>query len=166
VKSNGWKVILPLVVFTCATLLAQLAGAQTQNGLPEARGLEGSWVVQVTQLNCETGAALGSPFFSLLTFARGGTLVETTSNPMFFPAVRGPGHGIWSRQGLHLFKAESVAFITVNGALASTQTITQTIELGEDPNSFKTTTASVVVVPTAGGPTITGCATAIGKRIE
>jgi hypothetical protein len=149
-----------------ALSLAPAASAQTEDWDGEARSLEGSWTVQVTQLNCETGAALGSPFLSLLTFARGGTLVETTSNPMFYPAVRGPGHGVWSRSDRHTFKAVSVAFITLNGALAKTQTITQTIEMGEDRDSFKTTSASVVIVPESGGPTITGCATALGKRIQ
>jgi hypothetical protein len=166
VKSNSWKTILSLVMCTCAISLVQAAGAQTKDWDSEARGLEGSWTVQVTQVNCETGAALGSPFLSLLTFAQGGTLVETTSNPMFFPAVRGPGHGVWSHLDRRLFKAVSVAFITVNGVLASTQTISQTIEMGDDPNEFKTPEASVMVVPAAGGPTINGCATATGKRIE
>lgn len=136
-KSNSWKTILSLVVCVCAISLAPAAGAQTKDWDSEARGLEGSWTVQVTQVNCETGAALGSPFLSLLTFAQGGTLVETTSNPMFFPAVRGPGHGVWSHLDRRLFKAVSVAFITVNGALASTQTISQTIEMGMTPTSSR-----------------------------
>jgi hypothetical protein len=165
-KSNGWKALLTLAVSACVLLLAEAAVAQTEDWDSEARGLEGSWTVQVTQVNCETGAALGSPFFSLLTFAKGGTLVETTSNPMFFPAVRGPGHGSWSHEYWRSFKAVSVAFITLNGELVKTQTIRQTIELADDSNTFKTTAASVAIVPTVSGPTITGCATAVGKRIE
>ena len=73
----------------CALLLAGAAGAQTENWGPEAGGLEGSWTVKVTQHNCATGDPVGEPFLSLLTFSRGGTLVESTANPMFFPAVRG-----------------------------------------------------------------------------
>ncbi len=163
-KSVIWRAVLALVAAgTCAGSLT--AVAQTENREFEGRTLEGSWTVQVTQLNCETGAPLGSPFLSLLTFAKGGTLVETTSNPMFFPAVRGPGHGVWSYSNDRSFKAVSVAFITLDGALVKTQTISQTIET-DGPNTFKTTKASVVFVPVAGGPTITGCATAVGKRIE
>jgi hypothetical protein len=164
-KSVIWGVLLALTAAgACAGSLT--ASAQTENREFEGRTLEGSWTVQVTQLNCETGAPLGNPFFSLLTFAKGGTLVETTSNPMFFPAVRGPGHGVWSYSDDHSFKAVSVAFITLDGALVKTQTISQTIEMREGPDTFKTTSASVVLVPVAGGPTITGCATAVGKRIE
>ena len=102
----------------------------------------------------------------MLTFVGGGTLVETTSNPMFFPAVRGPGHGVWSYAGAGTFKAVSVAFITSNGVLVKTQTIRQTIEVGEDSDSFTTPSASVEFVSVGGGPTINGCATATGKRIK
>ena len=59
-------------------------------------GLVATWVVQVTQRDCASGAPLGVPFYSLLTFNEGGTMTETTANPMFFPAERGPGHGVWS----------------------------------------------------------------------
>jgi hypothetical protein len=141
---------------TCALLLAGAAGAQS----------EGSWTVKVTQQNCTTGDPVGEPFLSLLTFSRGGTLVESTSNPMFFPAVRGDGHGVWSATGRQTYRAVSIAFITLNGELAKTQTITQKIEMGADPNTFEVPSASVVFVPADGGPTITGCATATGKRIE
>lgn len=166
-KSNAWKALLGLAAAgACALSLAQAALAQSGDWDLEARKLEGSWTVQVTQVNCETGVPLSSPFLSMLTFGRGGTLVETTSNPMFFPAVRGPGHGVWSHANDNSFKAVSVAFITLNGVLVKTQTISQTIEIGVDPNTFQTTSASVVIVPATGGPTIKGCATAGGTRIE
>jgi hypothetical protein len=150
----------------CIFSLVEAASAQTDDWDFAARRLEGSWTVQVTQRNCQTGAAMGAPFFSLLTFGRGGTLVESTVNPMFFPAVRGPGHGVWSHAGHRTYRALSVAFITSNGVLVKTQTITQTIQMGDNPNSFTTPSASVVFVPADGGPTITGCATATGTRIE
>jgi hypothetical protein len=153
-------------VVACALPFAPSASAQPEDRNFEARTLLGSWTVQVTQVNCETGEALGSPFLSMLTFGEGGILLETTSNPMFFPAVRGPGHGVWSYAPNRSFKAVSIAFITLNGELVKTQTINQTIELGEDPDTFKTTSASVAVVPAGGGPTISGCAIATGARIK
>jgi hypothetical protein len=166
-RLKSWKAIFaPLAIGACVLSLTQIAGAQTEDWDNEARTLEGSWTVQVTQVNCQTGDALGSPFYSMLTFNRGGTLVETTANPMFFPAVRGPGHGVWSHGYDHSFKAVSVAFITLNGALAKTQTIRQTIKMGDDPNTFKTTSATVLIVSVGGGPNISGCASAIGTRIK
>jgi hypothetical protein len=166
-KSNICRTLFTLVMMgVCVLSFAEAASAQTEDWDFAARRLEGSWTVKIALVNCQTGVAVGAPFLSMLTFARGGTLLETTSNPMFFPAVRGPGHGVWSHTGHRNFKAVSVAFITSNGVLVRTQTITQKIEMGEDPNSFTTPSASVVFVPADGGPTITGCATATGTRIE
>ena len=168
-KSNICKALFTLVITgVCVFSFVGSALAQTEDWDFAARRLEGSWTVQVTQRGCQTGAPLGPPFLSMLTFVRGGTLIETTSSPVFFPAVRGPGHGVWSHSGLglHTFKAVSTAFITSNGVLVKTQTITQKIEMGANPDSFTTPSASVVFVPADGGPTITGCASATGTRIE
>jgi hypothetical protein len=166
-KSGVYRGFFALVIAgACVLSLTGAVWAQTEDLALGAPRLEGSWTVEVTQRNCQTGDPVGNPFFSLLTFVRGGTLLETTSNPMFFPAVRGPGHGVWGATSRQTFRAVSIAFITSNGELVKTQTITQTIEMGRDRNSFETTSASVVFVPVDGGPTITGCATATGKRIE
>ena len=167
IRSTALKALCAMgTAVVCALSLAPSAGAQPKDRYIEARTLVGSWTVQVTQVNCETGETLGSPFLSMLTFGDGGVLLETTSNPMFFPAVRGPGHGVWSYVPDRSFKAVSVAFITLNGELVKTQTISQTIELGEDPDTFKTTSATVALVPAGGGPTISGCAVATGTRIK
>jgi len=166
-KPKGFKALRTGIAgAACALSLAQATWAQPEDRDPEARTLEGSWTVQVTQVDCQSGAALGSPFLSMLTFGRGGILLETTSNPMFFPALRSPGHGVWSYSPDRSFKAVSVAFITLNGKLAKTQTITQKIELGEDRDTFKTTSASMSLVSADGEPTISGCAIASGKRIK
>jgi hypothetical protein len=155
-----------LLVAACALSFTGVAGAQTEAWEREAGRLEGSWTVKVTQVSCQTRDAMGDPFFSLLTFSQGGTLLESTANPMFFPAVRGDGHGVWSVTARQTYRAVSTAFITLNGELSKTQTITQKIVMGTDPNTFETPSASVVFVPANGGPTITGCATATGSRIQ
>jgi hypothetical protein len=155
-----------LAAMVCVLTFAQTASAQIEDWDFAARRLEGSWTVQVTLRDCGSGAALGKPFLSMLTFARGGTLLETTSSPAFFPAVRGPGHGVWSHANHHQFKAVSIAFITMNGLLVRTQTISQTIEMGNNPDTFTTPSASVVFVAADGSPTVNACASATGKRIE
>src|SRR6185295_4262014 len=94
-------------------------------GAPDAkaRRIEGTWQVQVTLQNCQTGAALRTaPAF--LTFEQGGTLVETTT--VFSSAQRSPGHGFWEHTGGKTFKAVSKAFIfNPDGTWAGTQTLTQ-----------------------------------------
>ena len=61
-----------------------------------ARSLEGAWWVTVTLYNCATGAKR-PPFSSILLFSRGGTVIETTSNPAFLPGQRSIGVGTWAR---------------------------------------------------------------------
>src|SRR5260370_12784761 len=131
----------------------------------EARKLEGTWVVQVTLRDCGLGTPLGAPFLSLLTFARGGTETETTSNGSFFPAVRGPGHGVWSYTGHHTYHVQTMAFITLNGALTRTQVLAQTIEVESD-DAFATTSSSVKFFAPDGTLLGTGCASATGKLLE
>ncbi len=167
-KSRTWKA---LAAFTMAGALALALGSgaapRFEDWESAARKLEGTWRVQVKLYNCQTNAAIGTPFQSLLTFARGGTMTETTANPMFFPAQRGPGHGVWSYTGHRTYSASSLAFITVNGALAQTQKITQTIEMGENPDEFTTTEASVQFFdPTGKLLPMAGCATATAQRFE
>ena len=141
------------------------AAAQSGTRTSEASRLEGTWTVQVQQVDCTTGNPLGNPFPSLLTFARGGTATETTANPMFFPAERGPGHGVWSRIDKHNYRAASVAFITLNGSLVKTQKITQAIQIVDSGDSF-TSAASVEFFDPAGNLLGSGCATAAGQYFK
>jgi hypothetical protein len=163
------------VVLTTACVAALPATAQAHNDndrQAEGRALEGTWTVQITLRDCTSGAALGVPFFSLLTFARGGTMTETTANSMFYPAERGPGHGVWSHvQGGRYgdasdrrYEARTVAFITSNGALTQGQVIRQNIQMGNDSNTFQTTSASVEFYEPDGTLLRKGCATAQGGR--
>ena len=63
--------------------LAQNASAQANPPNAEARTLEGTWWVQVTALtDCVSHVPLMS-FTALLTFAKGGTMTGTTTNPAF-----------------------------------------------------------------------------------
>jgi hypothetical protein len=142
------------------------ATAKAEDWDRDGRTLEGTWVVTVTQQACPNGPAIAPPFKSLLTFNAGGTMTETTDNPMFFPALRGPGHGVWSHTGRHTYSADTMAFVTVNGVLAKTQKISQTIEIGDNPDHFTTAAASVQFFDPTGTLLVSGCATATGQRFD
>jgi hypothetical protein len=45
--------------------------------------VEGTWLVEVTQIDCKTKAPKGPAFPSYLSFAGDGTMVENTNNPGF-----------------------------------------------------------------------------------
>ena len=165
-KTTLWKGRAALAFAGCLVLLLAggAAAAQTRNSaVPQ---LQGTWAVTVTQHDCESGIQIGNPFLSLLTFAQGGTMTESTSNPIFYPAERGPGHGIWKQVGQKTYTASSVALITLNGALTSVQTISQTIAIGDDPDAFRTTKAKVKFLTPNGTVLRTGCAAAVGARFH
>jgi hypothetical protein len=149
-----------------AGLFLSVTNAAAQSSVPAGRGVEGTWKVEVTQIDCTTGDPLGPPFQSLLTFASGGTMTETTDNPMFFPAERSPGHGVWSFKGGSRYAAATTAFVTLNGALTKTQEIRQTIEMDDDLNRFTTVKATVQFFDPTGKLLVTGCATATGVRFR
>lgn len=137
--------------------------AQSEQGA-SGKGLEGTWRVEVTLRDCDTGAALGDPIRSLLSFARGGTMIETTTR--FSPAVRGPGYGIWQQVGSSTFTSTFEAFrYSPAGVWTNTQRITQTIEVGDDPNVW-TANAHNEVFDTNDNLVMSGCSTAVGHRME
>ena len=138
------------------------------------RDLQGTWRVQVETRNCQTNAPLGKPFASLLSFADGGTMSETTSSPAFAPGQRTSGFGVWSHVERHTYSAKSVAFLIFTtppnppmspGFTAGTQTITQNIEFKDGPDQF-TSEATVEFADTAGTVYRSGCATATAQRLE
>jgi len=131
----------------------------------QGHGMEGTWLVEITLKNCSTDAELAPPFTSLLTFTQGGTLTETTAAPAFFPAVRGPAHGVWSWTGNHQYRASMLALITLNGVLVKTQTITQKISIGSNGQDFASS-ATIQFASPKGEVIANGCASAIGIRFE
>jgi hypothetical protein len=155
------------LIGACVLAFASAVAAHDSDDNGDSNGLSGTWQFQITLLNCTSGALMGPPFNSLLTFVDGGTMTETTANAMFFPAVRGPGHGVWSR-GRHKgeYSASSIAFITMNGALVKTQKITQTIDLGPGQDKLTTPQATVEFFDPAGNLLQTACAVAVGERFK
>jgi len=155
--------ILPMGLSAADTVVSAQENDRDEGLRSHGRKLEGTWRVQVTLRNCQTGAELRT-FPALLTFAQGGTLTGTTT--VFPPALRGPDHGVWEHNGRRRYRAVTEAFIfNPAGAWTSTQRITQDIELSSNPDGF-TSTASVEFFDTAGNPTSTGCATAVATRME
>lgn len=152
---------------TVVLLLGQFATAQESRN-----SLLGTWQVQVTQVDCQSGTPLGPSFPSLLTFAIGGTMIEDTSNPGFAAGQRGDGQGQWHYRGGNTYGARSVAFIKFTtppnsdthnpGFNAGQQTITQTITLAD--NNDWTSTAAVKFADSTGAVYRKGCAIASAKR--
>lgn len=162
--------------------LAAPADEASANGLAYGRSqapapLQGSWIVTIRPVFC-SGPSAGSdvpgptPVVSYLTFAAGGTLTESTSNPAFAPALRGPGHGYWERTGRTSYQFVLQAFVIGSNATyqAGHQRIEQTVEMHSNDDWTSTGPVqffNVTDLATAPGlvPYRGGCARATGVRM-
>lgn len=149
---------------------ASLAGADEARHRGEVRrSLEGTWRVQVTLVDCATGAER-APFWTLLTFARGGTMTDTTAN-QGFPGARTPGHGTWGRTRRGAYVAATEAFILFGPTLRPwIHRVEQAIDMTSD-DTFSSTAkvtfalgAGPLPAPPVPLPPAPACATAVGYR--
>ena len=145
---------------------ARSSGA-VQERIPE-KGLEGTWRVQVTIVDCATGAP-GPQFSSLLSFAAGGTATDTTANQAL-PGERTTGLGVWHREPPGTYIASTEAFILFGAGIRPwIQRIDQRIAMTSEDRF--TSAASVTFSQTPGSlpgplpPSDPGCATARGFRL-
>ncbi|HEX8894214.1 MAG TPA: hypothetical protein VF783_12865 [Terriglobales bacterium] len=131
-----------------------------------ASPLIGTWQVKVTLVNCQTGDPLGPPpFSSVLTFARGGTLAEDTTNPSFAPGQRGAGQGVWETTSHNVFYARSVAFINLSTpAFQAGQQIIEQIITYDDRSDQWSAGAAIKFTDTSSTVYRQGCATATATR--
>jgi len=152
--------------------VGSLALAQSSNSASDALRIEGTWLVQVTLRNCATGAALSS-VNSIVTFAPGGTLIETPGGTGFAPGQRSDGQGSWSHTAGNTYAQRFVALIrfdtppnppTSPGFLAGWQTVTHTVELVDSQNLSSRGTNEFL--DSNGNVYRSGCSTAVGRRFE
>ena len=114
-------VILTLVV---APGLVFSPEAQAEGG----RGLEGTWLIETTRVNCDTREPLSAPFPSVHTYLRGGTVLDIGAPPPTEPVVtRSAAHGIWERTGDRTFRERFHSF-SFNAAGVHVLTVEVTFE--------------------------------------
>jgi hypothetical protein len=164
-RFNIWKASLLLA----AAVMVVPAFGQSAAHTEWKTKLVGTWQVQVTQVDCQSGNPLGPRFTSLLTFAQGGTMNEDTENPAFGHGQRGGGQGTWGSTSQSTYWAKSVALIKYTtppnlkthnpGFEAGQQTISQNITLNDETRQWSST-ASVTFADTTGNVYRQGCATA------
>ena len=129
----------------------------------EDAGLKGTWRLQVTVRDCQTGQALRT-FPALFAFAKGGTLTVTTAGQL--PSLSTPGLGVWRHTDGHTYSAVSEAFVfSPAGAWTQTHRLTRVIEISNDANEF-TDTVALQIFDTNGNLILTGCATSVASRFE
>lgn len=127
------------------------------------RKLEGSWNIQVTGRNCQTGEVIRT-FPSMFTINRGGTMSEWGSGTA--PSTRGLGHGVWDySSGRNYTTAFQFFRFNADGTHAGRHILRQQIRLSADGNSF--TSAAIAQILDANGNVIaTNCSTGAATRFE
>ncbi|HXH70956.1 MAG TPA: hypothetical protein VNI60_11560 [Pyrinomonadaceae bacterium] len=149
-------------------------GNSPEEQIEHARpSIKGAWRTAVTQHNCQTGLPLAPASRGLLTFNEGGTLAEYNS-PGQNPALRSPGHGVWEQHRSKRnfsFGGRNYSFVFMinrydaSGVFISSQKVRAALRLSASGNSF-TTNAAVEIFDANDNLIGTGCATAVGTRIE
>jgi hypothetical protein len=129
----------------------------------ESHSLEGTWRLQITVRDCQTGQALRT-FPALFAFAKGGTLTATTAGQL--PSLSTTNLGVWRHTEGHTYRAVSETFIfSPAGAWIQTHRLARTIEIGNDEDAF-TDTVNLEIFGTTGNLIATGCATSVASRLE
>lgn len=169
VSNTGRLRRLALLVMAAAAVL--VAPAHAVFAQSSGATLEGVWVVEVTLRNCDTGAPLGPSFNSLVTFTRGGTVIEASGALGFAPGQRPGAHGTWAHDGGRRYAQRMISLILFTtppgpgpGFEAGWQTIDQVVELldadhmeSEGGNWFYRSNGELYR---------TGCSTATGQRFK
>jgi hypothetical protein len=151
---------------TAALVLAGvlvLGSGLTARAQSEHNGLEGTWRLQVTVRDCQTGQALRT-FPALFAFAKGGTITATTAGQL--PSLSTPNLGVWRHTDGHTYSAVSETFIfSPAGTWTQTHRLTRVIEIGNNANEF-TDKVALQIFDTNGNLIVSGCATSVASRFE
>jgi hypothetical protein len=150
------------IIMTVVILMISVVPVTAQSEAPE-RSLVGVWVTQVTRRNCETGEPIGATSRIQLTFAEGGTFLETIGPS----TIRSPGNGIWKRE--HGWNEYSSAMRIMRydaaGSFIGSAVVRVAITLDETGNHY-TSTATNDVLDVNGNVIGRGCATSVSTRFS
>lgn len=155
--------ISSLLAAAAVAAVAGLSSASSAASSTEGLQLDGTWMVTVTRINPPPG--LAPTFKSLLSYARGGVMIETSSTSA--AVRRSPALGQWERIGNDLFATSMWFFRSdpATGANVGTQEVDRTVRLSADGDSF--TAVAVVQQFDVDGNPVGGQlhATEVGERL-
>ena len=148
-------------------LLMAVGGMQIsvrgQDNKGHESSLVGVWLTQVTRRNCDTGEPIAATGRIQLTFAEGGTFLETIGPSIF----RSPGNGICKREaGLNEYSFV-LRFMRYDaaGSFVGSGVVRAAIALDETGDHY-TSTATNDVLDVNGNVISSGCATSVSTRFQ
>ena len=117
-----------------ALLALPVASAFADSG---EHGIEGTWINEVSIVNCAMPQIVFAKVTSMTTFQRGGTVIESGGPATPPPAVsRSAGLGVWERTGHYEYQAvfRSHSFDALGRLVRITEVATApTLMLGDNP---------------------------------
>ena len=155
------------IIMTVVILMISVVPVTAQSVTSQDEGHEpslvGVWVTQVTRRNCETGEPIGATSQSQLTFAKGGTLLETVGPSIF----RSPGNGIWKRESGWDEYSYALRFMRFDaaGSFVGSGVVRVALTLDETGDHY-TSTATNDVLDVNGNVIASGCATSVSTRFQ
>lgn len=152
-----------LAVLMVSTLTFWVSAQGDPNGKSGGGRIEGTWDVQVTIRNCQTGEAIRT-FASIGTFMSGGTALDSTSGVP--QALKTPGHGVWSHVSgnTYRFKFKSFSF-DASGNPTGWTIISHEANLNQGADEYESAGTAEVYAPN-GNLIFTGCSTTTATRFE
>jgi hypothetical protein len=143
----GLAAALALTAMLIPKIGLSARAAQSEESESHAKGLQGTWRVQLTVRDCQTNVTL-----------------RTTAGQL--PALSTTGLGVWRHTDGHAYSAVSEAFVfSTAGVWTQTHRLTRAIEIGNNEDEF-TDTVALQIFDTNGNVIVTGCATSVGSRFE
>jgi hypothetical protein len=153
--------VASLAILVLAVFALVRVPAQAQNG--NEQGLVGSWDVQVSIRDCQTGTVFFS-FPAMITYNQDGTMQETDLGGPGL--VRLSGHGVWERQNARQYSA-AFRFLNFNPdrTFAGRNVVRSAISLEQSGDSY-TSTDTVEILDANGNLITRGCGTSTATRFE
>ena len=157
----GMMAIITAVAISHSTVKAQ--NPPVNPGGFREPSLVGVWLTQVTRRNCDTGEPIAATGRIQLTFAEGGTFLETIGPSI----LRSPGNGIWKREhgwneysyALRFMRFDAAGVFVGSGVVRSALTLDET-------GDHYTATATNDMLDVNGNVISSGCATSVSDRFQ
>ena len=161
-RNMKFGIIMTVVILMISVVPVIAQSVTAQSEAPE-RSLVGVWVTQVTRRDCDTGDPIAATGRIQLTFAEGGTLLETIGPSI----IRSPGNGIWKREHGWNEYSYALRFMRYDaaGSFIGSGVVRAALTLDETGDHY-TATATNDVLDVNGNVIGSGCATSVSTRFS
>jgi hypothetical protein len=161
-RNMKFGIIMTVVILMISVVpvTAQSVRAQDEGHEPS---LVGVWLTQLTRRDCETGEPIAATGRIQLTFAEGGTFLETIGPSI----IRSPGNGIWKREHGWNEYSYALRFMRYDaaGSFIGSGVVRAALTLDETGDHY-TATATNDVLDVNGNVIASGCATSVSTRFS